>query len=80
MPMLQDPQRDCRTCAIMPRGGPSRGVHAVVVGFGTVAKLDTDPDLADSIVEYVQQRGAVSMEDIVQEAPSRFQVVGKSQD
>jgi hypothetical protein len=43
-------------------------------------KVDTDPDLADSIVEYVQQQGTVSMEDIVQEAPSRFQVVGKSQD
>ncbi len=43
-------------------------------------KVDTDPDLADSIVEYVQRRGTVSMEDIVQEAPSRFQVVGKSQD
>jgi hypothetical protein len=43
-------------------------------------KVDTDPNLADSIVEYIQQRGTVSMEDIVQEAPSRFQVVGKSQD
>jgi hypothetical protein len=43
-------------------------------------KVDTDPDLADSIVKYIQQQGTVSMEDIVQEAPSRFQVVGKSQD
>ncbi len=43
-------------------------------------KVDTDLDLADSIVEYVQQRGTVLMEDIVQEAPCRFQVVGKSQD
>jgi hypothetical protein len=43
-------------------------------------KVDTDPDLADSIVKYVQQQGTVSMEDIVQEAPSRFQVVGKSHD
>ncbi len=43
-------------------------------------KVDTDLDLADSIVKYVQQRGTVSMKDIVQEAPSRFQIVGKSQD
>jgi hypothetical protein len=28
-------------------------------------KVDTDPDLADSIVEYVQQQGTVLMEDIV---------------
>ncbi len=38
MPMLHDPRGDCRTCAIMPSGGPSRGVHAVVIGFGMVAK------------------------------------------
>jgi hypothetical protein len=37
-------------------------------------KVDTDQDLVDSIVEYVQQQGTVSMKDIVQEAPSRFQV------
>ena len=43
-------------------------------------KVDTDQDLVDSIVEYVQQQVTVSMKDIVQEAPSRFQVVGKSQD
>jgi hypothetical protein len=43
-------------------------------------KVGTDPDLVDSIVKYVQWQGTVSMEDIVQEAPSRFQVVGKSQD
>jgi hypothetical protein len=43
-------------------------------------KVDTDPDLADSIIKYAQQQGTVSMEDIVQEAPSRFQVLGKSQD
>ncbi len=43
-------------------------------------KVDTDPDLADSIVEYVQQQGTVLMEDIVKEAPSRFQVVGKTHD
>jgi hypothetical protein len=33
-------------------------------------KVDTDPNLADSIVKYVQRRGTVSMEDIVQEEPS----------
>jgi hypothetical protein len=43
-------------------------------------KVDTDLDLADSILKYVQQQGTVLMEDIVQEAPSRFQVVGKPLD
>jgi hypothetical protein len=43
-------------------------------------KVDTDLDLKEIIVEYVQQQGTVSMEDIVHEAPSKFQVVGTSQD
>jgi hypothetical protein len=43
-------------------------------------KVDTDPDLTDSIAEYVQWQDTVLMEDIVQEAPSRFHIVGKSQD
>jgi hypothetical protein len=43
-------------------------------------KVDTDPDLADSIIKYVQRQETVLMEDIVQEAPSRLQVVTKYQD
>jgi hypothetical protein len=40
----------------------------------------TDLDLADCIVEYVQRRGTVTMEEVVQEAPLRFQMMGLSQD
>jgi hypothetical protein len=43
-------------------------------------KVDNDPDLADSIVERIQRQGSVLMEDIVQEALSRFHAVGISQD
>jgi hypothetical protein len=41
---------------------------------------DTDPDLADSIVEYVQQRGTVMMEEVVREAQHQFWSMGLSQD
>jgi hypothetical protein len=37
---------------------------------------DTDPDLVDSIVEYVQQQGTVTMEEVVLEASHRFQSMG----
>jgi hypothetical protein len=33
--------------------------------------VDTDPELADCIVEYVQRRGQESMDEIAQEAPGR---------
>jgi hypothetical protein len=36
-------------------------------------EADTDPDLADSIVEgYVQRQGTVTIEEVVQEALCRF--------
>ncbi len=35
-------------------------------------EADTDPDLTDSIVEYVQRRGTVMMEEAISEAPPRF--------
>jgi hypothetical protein len=35
-------------------------------------EADTDPDLTDSIVEYVQQQGTVTMEEAISEAPPRF--------
>ncbi len=41
---------------------------------------DTDMDLADSIVEYVQRRGTVTMKEVVREAPHRFWSMGLSQD
>jgi hypothetical protein len=41
---------------------------------------DTDLDLADSIVEYVQRWGTVMMEEVVWEAPRRFWSMGLSQD
>jgi hypothetical protein len=43
-------------------------------------EADTDPDLADCIVEYVQQRRSVMMEEVVQEAPRRFRMMGLSHD
>ena len=43
-------------------------------------KVDTDPELADCIVEYVQGRGQVLMEEIVWGAPERFNAMGRSQD
>jgi hypothetical protein len=38
--------------------------------------VDTDPELADCIVEYVQRRGQESMEETVQEMPRRFNAMG----
>jgi hypothetical protein len=43
-------------------------------------EVDTDPDLMDSIMEYVQQRGTVTMEEAISEAPPRFQPMALSQD
>jgi hypothetical protein len=42
--------------------------------------VDTDPELADCIVEYVQGRGQMWMEEIVRGAPERFKAMGRSQD
>jgi hypothetical protein len=42
--------------------------------------IDTDPELADCIVEYVQGRGQMLMEEIVRGAPERFKAMGRSQD
>ena len=41
---------------------------------------DTDPDLVECIMEYVQGRGMVTMTSAVQNAPARFQALGCSQD
>jgi hypothetical protein len=35
-------------------------------------KADTDPDLTDNIVEYVLQRGTITMEEVTNDAPPRF--------
>jgi hypothetical protein len=43
-------------------------------------KVDTDPELADCIVEYIQGQGQESMEEIVWEAPETFNAMGQSQD
>ena len=43
-------------------------------------EADTDPDLMDSIVEYVQRRGTVMMEEAISEAPPRFRPMALSQD
>ncbi len=41
--------------------------------------VNTDPELAECIMEYVQGRGQESMEEIVQGAPERFNAMGRSQ-
>jgi hypothetical protein len=43
-------------------------------------EVNTDPELADCIVEYVQGQGQVLMEEIVRGAPERFNAMGQSQD
>ncbi len=43
-------------------------------------KVDTDPELADYIMEYVQGWGQVLMKEIVRGAPERFKAMGRSQD
>ncbi len=42
--------------------------------------VNTDPKLAECIVEYVQGRGQELMEEIVQGAPESFNAMGRSQD
>ena len=41
---------------------------------------DTDPDLVECIMDYVQGRGTVTMALAVQNAPARFQALGRLQD
>jgi hypothetical protein len=43
-------------------------------------EVDTDPDLTDSIVECVQWRGTVTMEEATIDAPFRFRHMALSQD
>ena len=43
-------------------------------------KADTDPDLTDSIVEYVQRRGTITMEEAINDAPPRLRHMALSQD
>ncbi len=43
-------------------------------------EADTDPDLIDCIVDYVQGWGTVTMAFAVQNAPAQFQALGHLQD
>jgi len=43
-------------------------------------EADTDPDLTDSIVEYVRRRGTITMEEAIIDAPPRFRHMALSQD
>jgi hypothetical protein len=43
-------------------------------------EADTHPDLTDSIVEYVQRWGAITMEEAILDAPPRFRHMALSQD
>jgi len=43
-------------------------------------KADTDPDLTDSIVEYVRWRGTITMEEAIIDAPPRFRHMALSHD
>jgi hypothetical protein len=80
--MLQDRRQKDRTYSLIPRGRQGGGISAGIISIGTMvgSAADTDPDLVDSIVEYVQRRGTATMEEVVQEAPLQFRTVGLSQD
>jgi hypothetical protein len=43
-------------------------------------EADTNPDLTDSIVEYVRRRGAITMEEAISDTPPRFRHMALSQD
>ena len=43
-------------------------------------EADTDPDLTDSIVEYVWRRGTITLEEAISDAPPRFRHMPVSQD
>jgi hypothetical protein len=43
-------------------------------------EADTDPDLTDSIVEYVWRRGTITMEEAISDAPPRFRHIAVSHD
>jgi hypothetical protein len=43
-------------------------------------KADTNPDLTDSIVEYVRRRGTITLEEAIHDAPPRFRDMAVSQD
>ncbi len=43
-------------------------------------KADTNPDLTDSIVEYVRRQGTITMEEAIRDAPPRFRDMVVSQD
>ena len=43
-------------------------------------EADTDPDLTDSIVEYVRRRGTITMEEAIRDAPPRFGDMAVSQE
>jgi hypothetical protein len=45
-----------------------------------LGEADTDPDLIDCIIDYVQGRGTITMASAVRNAPPQFQAFGQSQD
>jgi hypothetical protein len=47
---------------------------------GWLQDVDTDPELADCIVEYLHRRGQESIDEIVQEVPGRLNAMGQSQE
>ena len=45
-----------------------------------LGEADTDPDLTDSIVEFVRRRGTITMEEAIIDAPPRIKHMALSQD
>jgi hypothetical protein len=45
-----------------------------------VGEADTDPDLIDCIIDYVQGQGTITMASAVRNAPPQFQTFGQLQD
>jgi hypothetical protein len=81
MSMLYNTCGDGRARHPLPRGGLGGSLMQLsLILERWLHEVDTDPELADCIVEYVQGRGQVLMEEIIWGAPKRFKAMGQSQD
>jgi hypothetical protein len=80
MPLLHNPRRDRNSCAPLPGSGSGGGQLGTAALKRWLRQAETDPDLTDTIVEYVQRRGTITMEEATADAPPRFRHMALSQD
>ncbi len=81
MPMLQNSCGDSGACHSVSRGWQGGDIYAVISSIRKLMEeADTDPDLIDCIVDYLQGQGTITMASAVQNAPARFQALGHLQD